>query len=270
LYKVKIYIIIIFLSGSKVLCAQNWETGIYAGLSNYIGDLSPEISPRGVLKEIHGVTGIFVKNNISPFFSFGIHLCKGTVSGTDDNFDHLRIRNLSFQSNINELAAILEFNFLPFGKGVNRKYFSPYTFIGIAGFTFQPTSEYNGNTITLNDLDTEGNFLNNNKKNSYSLFQVAIPMGVGFKIEFSRSFNMAFNMGFRMALTDYLDDVSGTYADPYKLEEEYGIISAIMADRSKSKFAFEGKQRGRSDVNDWYIFSGITLSIKIRNSVCYF
>jgi len=247
--------------------SQDWEIGLMLGGANYHGDLAPDIT----LSESHPAGGLLVKYNINSFFSTSVTLTQGTISGSDANHDHQSIRNLSFQSPISEFSTQLEFNFLPFAIGLNPKNFSPFVFSGLSFYRFEPTALYRGNWIELKPLDTEGRDYASNT--TYSIYQVAIPIGGGFKFAISDRINFGIALGSRYTFTDYLDDVSGLYYDKDLLEDEYGTLSAKLSDRSGevgNYFGFNGKQRGRSDLKDWYIFGGITLSYKIRNRVCYY
>ena len=102
---------------------------------------------------------------------------------------------------------------------------------------------------------------------------MAIPIGGGFKFSISDKVIFGINVGYRYAFTDYLDDVSSTYYDRNILTEKNGKLSAELSDRSDEintlPLGYMGKQRGRSDQRDWYIFSGIFISYKIRDAVCY-
>jgi hypothetical protein len=252
-----------------IVSAQRWELGFEIGPSNYQGDLAPDIS----LKETHLSGGLFFKKNLSPYFSSCFGLNQGQISGNDKNIASLKIRNLSFQSNITEIFYQLEFNFLPFSLGLNSKRFTPYTYCGISLFRFEPKALYNNQLIKLQPLDTEGRKMSNKKKSVYSLYQVAIPIGGGFKFNLSEKFIIGVNLAFRYTFTDYLDDVSTTYYDVALLQKEYGSESSALSDRSgevnSSKIGFIGKQRGRSDHKDWYIFGGFFISYKIKNSACF-
>lgn len=244
--------------------AQNWEIGLNAGGANYLGDLSPDI----VLKETKFHSSFFFKKNISPFFSHNISFFRAKVSGNDQNFRHLIIRNLNFMSNITELSYQLEFNFFKFALGLNPNRYTPYVFTGFGMFFFQPVTTYNGSIIRLHPLDTEGNKIESNK-NSYSLVQPVIPFGGGLKLKLNKNMNLSLFVGFRYTFTDYLDDVSNTYYDIDILEDKYGPLSPALSDRSEIKIGFNGKQRGRPDMYDFYYFYGISFSFQIRNKVCF-
>ncbi|MBL6962508.1 MAG: hypothetical protein ISR55_01670 [Bacteroidetes bacterium] len=244
--------------------AQKWEVGFQMGGTNYLGDLAPEI----VLSETNMASGLFFKKNVNPFLSHAFGIMQGQISAHDNNFKHLEVRNLSFSSSILEFSYLFEFNFFPFGLGLHPNKFTPYSFIGAAGFIYQPKTLYNGDFIKLHGLDTEGIHIESNK-NAYSLYQFAIPIGGGFKIKLNKSINVSVNVGFRYTFTDYLDDVSTTYYNIDVLENIYGPIASELSDRSENSIGLAGKQRGRPDLIDWYIFSGLTLSFQIRNKVCF-
>jgi hypothetical protein len=265
-YLFKIILIIFF---PLISFGQKWEIGLQAGPSNYQGDLANDIT----LNETHFSAGIFLKKNAGQFFSHNFGLMEGEISGNDQNFTSQKIRNLSFQTNIYEFSYQLEFNFLPFAFGLKHKDFTPYVFTGLSLFYFDPQAIYSGQNVKLNKLDTEGKIAGNEKKHAYSLYQLAIPIGGGFKYAISDKFIIGINVGFRSAFTDYLDDVSTTYFDKNILSEKNGDLSAALSDRSgeteNQPIGYMGKQRGRSDLRDWYIFSGIFISYRIRDSVCF-
>jgi hypothetical protein len=248
---------------------QKWEIGIQLGPSNYQGDLAQDIT----FNETHVAGGIFLKKNPSQYFSHCFSLMQGEISGSDNNFNSQKIRNLSFQTNITELSYQLEFNFFPFSFGLKHEDFTPYVFTGLSLFYFNPKTIYKGQIFELNKLDTEGKVAGNSEKRTYSLYQLAIPIGGGLKFSISDKIIVGINVGFRTAFTDYLDDVSTTYYDKALLSEKNSKISAELSDRSDEvstqSIGYNGKQRGRSDLNDWYIFSGIFISYKIRNALCY-
>lgn len=244
--------------------SQRWEVGFQTGISNYLGDLAPQLT----LRESHNAGGMFIKKNANPFISHTYSIIQGSISGNDKNFNHLEERNLSFYSTITELSYLFEFNFFPFGVGLHPNKFTPYSFIGFGGYIFEPKSFYSGDRVKLAPLDTEGKQIETTKS-AYALYQFCIPIGGGFKIKLSRTVNCAINAGFRYSFTDYLDDVSTTYYSVDILGNQYGHLSAALSDRSETSIGFNGKQRGRPDIKDWYFFSGISFSFQIRNKVCF-
>ena len=73
---------------------------------------------------------------------------------SDNLFD--RRRNLRFFSNIFEIAPALEINFLPYNHGSKDHFFTPYLLGGFSVFRFSPMTKYDGKTVALRELGTEG------------------------------------------------------------------------------------------------------------------
>lgn len=245
--------------------AQGWEMGISGGVSNYQGDLAPDVN----LSENHPYFNYFLKKNLNPYFAVGLNASQAHISGKDANFSYLVKRNLDFETNIFEVATILEFNFFPYDFGLHPMRFTPYVFTGICVFGFEPYTNYQSTKTKLNQYDTEGRVAGGDWKHNYSLLQFSIPIGGGLKYKLSSRFNVGINLSYRYCFTDYLDDVSTVYFDKDILIQEYGQISYDLSDKSPDKIGKAGKQRGRSDLKDYYIFAGIFLSYKIKDSVCF-
>jgi hypothetical protein len=80
-------------------------------------------------------------------------------------------------------------------------------------------------------------------------------------------FAVSFESGFRKTFTDYIDDVSGTYAD-YTLLNSYNPISAQLAFRGGEvkdgiSYPAAGTQRGNSGNKDYYYFGLIKLQANL-------
>ena len=90
--------------------------------------------------------------------------------------------------------------------------------------------------------------------------------GLGIKYSIGKYVGIGAEWGLRKTTTDYLDDVSSTYADPTVLAAEHGQISALLANRSLNQNNDNvGKQRGNSSTKDWYSFAGAFIVFKIKN-----
>lgn len=245
---------------------QHFEVGIGGGITNFYGDLS-EGTFRDITRNTHvGVTG-FGKYHISPTFNVGLSISHGRISG-DDRFaedEETRMRNLSFQSPVTEVALRLDINLLGFEPYNFRSPWSPYIFGGIAGFRFQPEALYEGEWVELQPLGTEGQGLDAfPDREKYNLVQISVPLGFGFKYALSEFLTIGFEFGYRLTFTDYLDDVSTNYV-PYSLMlEERGEVAAALSDRSWEYLGQEPMDRegprGNPDKNDGYIFTVLTLS----------
>ena len=178
-------------------------------------------------------------------------------------------RNLNFKSPINELSLQLEFNFFDYAIGNEKRKFSPYLFLGIAGFKFNPQGQLaNGAWVALQPLGTEGQGLEGGaSKKKYKLIQLSIPFGVGAKVNLSKNIGISFEWGMRKTFTDYLDDVSKKYYDPTVLAATRGATAGVLSDPSIGTdpgFSNTGRQRGNPTNKDWYSFVGIALTIKLK------
>jgi len=249
--------------------AQPHEIGLFLGGASYYGDVGKD--KMHVPENTCG--GIFFRYNFNRHFSLRGNLLHGNIEGADSLSDlpFRYNRNLSFHSEIYESSIWLEFNFLPHIIG-KRGLHSFYVFAGIGGFLFNPKAELNGNWYELQPLSTEGQGTSQRPGTEpYSLFSMNIPFGVGYKVNIGRSVCIGLETGFRRTYTDYLDDVSTTYVDRFVLASEKGIVAALLSDRSLSGGDNVNVQRGERTNNDWYVFTGITVSIKVfdRPEACH-
>lgn len=238
------------------------DFGIMLGGSYYLGDLNP--MRHFALTQAAG--GVHVRYNIDNRFAARGSILYGHVMGDDsrsDSYAHQQ-RNLSFKSNIFEFAGVMEFNFIEYKIGSEKHPFTPYAFLGAAVFKFQPQADLGGNWVNLQPLQTEA-------QKAYKLTQFAIPFGVGVKVNLAKRLGLGIEWGMRKTFTDYIDDVSGRYADPASLKNQ---LAVVLADRSliaEQSVSNTGRQRGNSYNKDWYNFTGITLNFKLnmKNEPCY-
>ena len=252
------------LLGPTTLRAQNSELGINAGVSYYTGDLNP----MGHFKPLKFAGGLHYKLNMNKRVSLRASALYARVEASDENALNINQinRNLHFKSNIIEVGGIVEVNFFNYVIGEFKRYkpYSPYLFFGMTYFKMNPKGSYNDEYIELQPLGTEGQGTSASQDKRYNLNQIAIPFGLGFKFNITRKMAMAFEYGVRKTFTDYLDDVSGSYVDPFILASENGPVAAEMADQSINQEGLQGTNtgmdRGNPYTKDWYFYSGGTLS----------
>lgn len=264
-------ILLFLLISTKTLLAQEWEVGLNAGAMGYIGDLNR----NNPMKFTNPAASLNVRYALTPFHGLKLSFTYGGVQADDKNAstDYERARNLSFKSSITELALNYEYYFYPFSPGSGKFKYTPYVFVGIAGFLFEPQAEYNGDTYNLRELGTEGQGTPFNKSEKYSNTTLAIPFGAGFKYNFADNFNIGVELGYRNTLTDYLDDVSKVYADKTVLANNNGQMSAVLSDRSGEinngvNLGETYTQRGDASRRDFYMFAGITLTYTFTPVKC--
>lgn len=251
----------IFFQNAKSQYAPNQEFGILGGGAYYVGDLNSTH-----FNDLRIAGGITYRKNFDRRLSFKSSFLYSNVHANDANSsDQIDVnRNLHFKSNIMELSGQVEFNFLPYETGNSLYPWSTFIFCGVSIFNYNPKAEASdGKWYELQPLGTEGQgttFRPHLKK--YSLTQFSIPMGGGVKVSINKNFNLIFEYGIRKTFTDYIDDVSTTYAG---IPSEFDNITIELADRSLDGPKQAGEERGLSTNKDWYSFSGITLSFKIKN-----
>ncbi len=245
---------------------QSIEFGVFGGTSFYMGDLNPS----NLFEMPQPAFGGLVRYNLSSRTAIKINGYYGHVAGDDAITKHNVNRNLHFRSHIMEFGANFEFNFFRYVTGHNDYFITPYIFGGIAVFNFNPKAEYEGEWYELQPLGTEGQgTVYYYDREPYSLTTLALPFGVGLKYSLSNTISIGLEWGMRKTNTDYLDDVSTTYADPNIIAAENGPVAAALSDRSFSPVEGEsnvGMQRGDSQNKDWYSFAGLQLTLKFNYS----
>lgn len=233
------------------------------GATNYKGDLDDDFTLRFTKP---GLGAVF-NWHFHPNFRFRLTYIHGWMGAADSVSKNpaRNWRNLSFRSRIDEVSAQLVYDLL--GSSRRPKYrpqYTPYLFAGIAVYNYNPQAKLDGQWYNLHDYGTEGQKLPG-ATNQYSLTQISIPVGLGFKYKLNNYWDLAVEMGVRKLFTDYLDDVSDKYVDPQELLATGGIIAVKLADRSDytlnggSGFA-ANDVRGFKQQDDWYIYTGFILT----------
>ena len=254
-----IIILITFFSIINVT-AQIPEIGVFGGGAYYIGDLNPYTH----FKQTNYAVGVIYRHNFdNERIALRVQGIYGKVSGNDAKSNDVNQlnRNLNFSSSVLEIGPLIEINFIDYIVGVmSRKKFkfqTPYLFAGITYFKMNPLGTYEGQTVELQPLATEGQETSQNaSQNRYGLKQISIPLGLGYKFNVTKRFAFSLEYGIRKTFTDYLDDVSGRYPDLELLSSEAGQLSAQMSDRTLNEEGYTdlnyGTSRGNSKNKDWY------------------
>lgn len=207
------------------------------GSANYFGELTNPGS-LGVVK--YGLNGGLEKF-ISRRMAARVEVAWYQISGSDAYANDDRIvRNLSFVSNNIEASAAVTLDLLPRGnRFYQRPVLNPYVFLGLGVTYINPKTEYNGEKVALQPLQTEGV--------KYSKFQPIIPMGGGIKMKVGPFFNVALEAGIRKTFTDYLDDISSArYPNPSTLSSD---LAKTLSNRSNG----QALVRGNPEADDWYL-----------------
>lgn len=232
--------------------AQELEIGFFGGGSYYLGD----INPGKHFMQTKPAFGALVRYDFNTRLSARLIAYRGKLQADDEVIKFNTERDLHFQSNITDITAQFEFNFLPYFTGSKMNYVSTYIFGGASVFFFKPKAD----GVDLRDAGTEGQLVNFDGRNKYNLVGFAIPFGIGVKYSLTKKIGVGFEWGIRKTFTDYLDDISTTYylngpdIDPANINE-------VLSDPSRSKLP--EMQRGDPRTKDWYSFAGIYITYKI-------
>lgn len=245
------------------------EFGLSAGVSSYYGDLQQELFPDN---STHAMGGVIYKYFMNPHVGlrFGVSYTKLAAFDSLSKIPARRERNLSFETNLLEFHGGFEFNLLPIEK--DRAKFTPYAFLGIAVFNFNPyTYGSQGERVYLRPLGTEGqNIPAYPDRKEYKLTNVSFPVGGGVKIFLGKTLLITPEIGFRYTNTDYLDDVSKSYVNFNTLKEYRGQQAADYAFRTDELAGWDGNypdyryQRGDSKQNDLYWFGNLTVTVYLK------
>lgn len=255
-----------FFFVSKLVYCQKLHLGAYGGLSNYQGDLLDKFY---VPEQTNGVIGITLHYELSDKLMIRSGFNYAKVNGADRyNIDSSLIaRNLNFETSITELSLVGEYYLF----NLYSKRLSPYAFAGIAIYHFNPyTRDQNRQQVYLKPLSTEGQGLPGYPdKKPYPLTQFAIPFGGGFKFALTDDIRVGLETGVRKLFTDYLDDVSTSYADQSDLLAARGQQAVDFAYRGDEvshgnpSYPAKGTQRGGAKYKDMYYFTGLTVSFRL-------
>jgi hypothetical protein len=259
--RVSCIVLFCFLAGT--VSAQRFHIGVYGGVAAYNGDLTDKIYPK---KVTNGAIGITANYELTDHITLRGGYTYAVVGGADrySSDPGLVARNLSFETAISEFSVLGEYYLF----NLNESRISPYAFVGLAVFRYDPYA-FNGSTdkIYLKPLSTEGQGLPGYADRQYSLTQAAIPFGGGVKFAVTNNLHIGLEIGLRKLFTDYLDDVSTTYADPAELLAARGQLAVDMAyrgdDVGAGVYPPKGLQRGSSSRKDNYYLTGLHLTYRL-------
>lgn len=175
------------------------------------------------------VGGIF-KWNRSPRHSFRASMNFGRLKADDlDSSDERRVqRGYHFQNNIKEFGLGMEFTFWEYNMHTGQPIHTPYLYTGITYFLYDNLYR-----------DTNNEMLKDGNKSTF-----AIPIVLGYKATLSRSISLGFEIGARYTFTDNLD--GSTPSGAGGMDYTFGNLNS----------------------NDWYVFSGITLTFAFGRAPC--
>ena len=264
----------LFVSAQREAVVQEGEFGVGIGAGHYFGDLNT----RAHLNRPKIAATAFFRKNFGNYIALRVGASFAQLGYSDiynDHNDYMKARNLSFNSNVWELAVQGDFNFFRFMPGEPGYNFTPYVTFGIGVFNYDPFAMLAGQKHFLRLLNTEGqgSSLYPDRK-AYGSMAFSIPLGVGFKYCINESINVGFEIVHRVTGTDYLDDVSTTYVDPSifpPLPDGSPSPAYLLHDRSYEvgePIGIPGRQRGVSTQKDQFVTGIFYISFNLQSYRC--
>ncbi len=256
--------ILLFLTGSFCLFGQSFGLGVAVGGCQYKGDLAD--NDEGLYDNLRTMKGLTANYMLSRKFNLtGTYLKTYMMAYDKYSIDPSRqARNLHFKSDLQEFSVCLEM--YPAAFLTNKSlWIKPYIKAGFAFFHFNPKAEYNGVWHELRPLKTEGQGLPLSNKNPYSLYEIAHPFGIGFKIDIA-PFSIKYEISPRNTDTDFLDDVSGKYYNLDELRKYSSDIAAKLSYRAvdwsleNTAPPVENLIRGNETNDDWYVIHQLSFT----------
>ena len=244
------------------------EIGIMVGGAHYFGDLNN----RAALNRPKPSVGFFMRKQIGNYVAVRLAANYAQLGYSDrySDIDFNRRRNLSFNTHLFEVGLQGDFNFFRFEPWSDDYFFTPYVTLGAGIFNFNPYAYLNDEKYFLRPLGTEGQGSSlYPERKVYKNMAFCFPIGMGIKYNLARNINLMLEVSHRFTTTDYLDDVSLTYAGPGvfpALPDGSPSVAFQLQDRSGQTgvpIGIAGRQRGFSAQRDQYILvqAGVSLSL---------
>ena len=221
--------VFLILSTAFYAHSQTYEIGGMIGGANYIGDVG---KTNFINPNSFAVGGIF-KWNRSARHAFRGSVLIANIKGDDSKSPNSsrKQRGYSFENTVKELSIGIEYTFWDFDVHSQKAISSPYLYTGLTGFSYTALRKRaNGDIVEYDNA-----------------MSVAIPMVVGFKANMGQNAMVGFEIGARYTFTDDLDG-----SNPVK----------GLADEEGLKF-------GNTNSDDWYVFTGITVTFAFGRKPCY-
>ncbi len=209
--------------------AQAHEAGLFFGGSNFSGD----VGQTDYLQPKKLAYGLLYRWNAHERYSLRFNLLSTSLLGNDNEsaIPARQERGYVFENELQEITAGLEFHFFNFNLNDRGLVFTPYLFGGI-GYARAENLYYP---------------LNEKRATATAHFNtLIIPAAFGAKIRLGFRWVVGLEAAMRFSLNDNLD---GSY--PKNVQ---GSIK---------------KPFGSSLTNDWYFFSGLTISYTFGKPPCY-
>ena len=229
-------ILLIFFFNTVHIFSQDNEIGIFAGGSNYIGDVGPTtyISPFSYNASTNYVGGVIFRKNFNERISARAKFNYSKI-GSSDNWpqtvDYRQQRGKYFKNKIIEFGLGIDFNFFEFDVFESSLQMTPYISTGISYFLYDALRYQQTESKAIKYADA---------------YNLSLPITLGYKIKPLKDFIIAFEITANHSYTDNLD-----------------------GSRPSEKQLSSSDYFGSTLSKDWYIFSGISITYLFGKKKCY-
>ncbi|MDR6300202.1 type IX secretion system protein PorG [Mesonia maritima] len=222
-------VVIIMLLYSSQLQSQTYEVGPYVGAANFIGDVG---ATNYINPNTLAFGGVF-KWNRSERHSFRLSIIHADLEADDLDSDETRrqLRGYSFKNSVTEASLGIEYTFWEWNLHNFKPQVTPYLYTGLTGIKYDDFYLNAREELTRND----------------SKINMAIPMVIGIKGTLDTHWVLALEIGARYTFTDNIDG-----SNPEEFDGGQNLPSF-----------------GNPNTNDWYMFTGITLTYTFGRKPCY-
>ena len=228
----RIVLFLLYLQVFLPVKAQIHELGLFLGGSNTIADVGSDL-PVYVNSPAYGLV---YKWNITRRYAIRANFMSSTLKSYDFYAQDVSRFNRFFtvDNQLLEFSAGFEVNFFDFNLHDDDKEFSPYLFAGVGYFQHQ--------LFTINEASIAPQTTKYDSEMNFSL-----PIVAGIKASLSPLFVLSLETGIRYTFTDNIDGSNpiGQFENDITLKH------------------------GSLYNNDWYVFTGFTLSYTFGQIPCY-
>ena len=226
----RLFIVVVFLCSSLQSWSQFHEFGAFLGAGNYIGDVGASY----FVSPENPAFGLVYKWNRTTRYSLRANAMFMKIKKSDYSpLDLARFnRRYRFENQIMEFSVGTEINYVDFNLHGSEKMLTPYLFLG-AGLIRYNLFYHDPNTLETIDYGKGGD--------------IVLPAIVGVKANVSPFVVLGFELGVRFTFTDNLDGSAP--------ESEDNVSNNLMF--------------GNLNNNDWYVFTGLTISFTFGDLPCY-
>ncbi|MEZ0609457.1 hypothetical protein ACAW74_13115 [Fibrella sp. WM1] len=227
----------------------DWHVGINLSTTRYCGDLSEQYGFDHL--QLSWAAEGHLRYRFSEKFcvrsDVGFYSLRGDQQYTKNKANYLRFTTVN-----PSLIAGLQWNVRSIDYNQHN---IPHFWLGVGATYLNPKTDYKGVSYSLPLFQTE--------KVAYSRIAGQVVIGGGMPFTLNKKSQLRLEARYTYILSDYVDDVSGTYAD----KTGRAAIEQILADRRREYGLVPntvGEQRGNPLRNDGYF--ALTLQYSVKRS----